>query len=327
MIYQPEMQQVRNAVQRYGSGGDKSLECIGWTVNKKALADFKVYRFYRSGICIPPAEAEAPALKSALKRLAEIEERKKFRIFDFSIRMSGEKTFLRYTIRMNCGIPIEQYRSNYSELLSLLPELSPSGCAAAITRCIEAAISSQRGSLIILGAEVEKNSRLAAAKSYYSLRKYESYYDPRFILPDTAVLEELLRNIFDICGIGQEEQHFMCKKLQKAAALGYYPFMMGLTEQDDSIQCKVYCLLRPYERYSASLPLHTAKLLKSVINAGESAEGDLVRELCEMERLGLYLKGFAVSASNLQKNDEEYKIYFMPKPQGAVGDRDIQSVL
>ena len=313
MEYQTTIQQVREAIERYGPNGDKSFECVGLSVNKNGLVDFKVYRLYRRCICSPPAEIEAPALKSTLQYLSGIECRKKFRIFDFSVRTTAEKTWLRYAIRMNCGIPIEQYRNNYSELLSVLPKRFSSERAVAISNCIETAISPNRGALIILGAEMEESALPVAVKSYYSLRRYESYHDPRFVLADAGVVEELLQKCFDICGIERQKLLPVIRTLQKAADLNCYPFMLGMTEKDDSVECKVYCLCNPIVQRTIPPLLNTKRLINLLANS-DDLEKNLEKCLCETEKMGLFLKGFAVSASGRQEQDMEYKIYLMPSP-------------
>ena len=277
---------MRRAVAEYGRSGDGSLECVSVTTGGDALRT-AVYRLYQKDTSAAPI-VMPPELDALAARL-ELTNSTAARISDISCTGEG---------RWRICIKLRTRSDGYDETVRTLyrrMDCPVTPDPMTVDGRLRAALGTADGTMIQLGAELEDGAA-TTVKTYYALR---SGNDRHGRFPPPEVLLPPVEDVWRICG-GKGPVLDM-ETAGALAALGYHPFLLGLNQQGDRGELKLYHMLYPYQpdrlRNTADAALEVMGLCLPSLTAG-------------MDEAGMYLRGIGRWCSPQQSG---WKLYFSEK--------------
>lgn len=302
---------TRTALNAYGKDGDGSFECTGFSVLDGTIRDFKCYRYYKknshadsisiNGIYgletdVYEGMAEVLSLIGALKACENI------RLFDLSLSKVNQndgrgKLRAVFSAGNNAAAAVDKFIGSYVEFFGKDDIIRQLSDITAMVSAGENQVLSQFG----IEAAINENKKtvcVTGAKLYFNIGKNLEGIDS---LNGFTRQKACIKNLLDIY---------------------YSPFMLGYNISENSAETKLYFL-----------DAYIKALFNKIKNKTDTISSVLLREMTALERIGvsqdiidltaldkidkmgLYLKGIAISTKNWNNGNAKNsgKGYFFPK--------------
>lgn len=268
--YEKTSRLIAQAVEKYSSNGDKSLEYIGITTDFNEKTDLKVYRLKSSnGILL----SDIPECVVQFSKKIE-SENPDLRFFDFSLRTT-QKSIEIYSVSF-----LVTSKSEDADIY--IPEEA---------RKVMSVFDKKKNPCIQKGYLIDNSGNIIEEKIYYTLNSDEKLYTwKRRFEYLTEKKHQIIEYMKEISGVAEKE--FAERLFELSCIYGYRLFMMGINKSES------YCNNKLYFVYDQDKDNN--KQLKESLSLVKELCGDCyiskIIEFCNT--LGLLLKGFACGVDN-----------------------------
>lgn len=301
-------QEIREALRRYGSQGDKTYECIAFTVVNRDVSDCKTYRFCKTDTL----DAIEDTLHIPHSYIADLKECSdtNLELFEASVRESNEEQYARFVLKMKTNIAAEARNHSLKRFTDCFDRFQAYPIIMKAAEILESTISPRRGTITQMGVEIGQSGDVAALKSYFSLRPYGYAVQKFGQFPTLEHIEEVLRVLWREFGLSDTQDALLRAYSAVLLNYHYYPFLLGLTHRADSTECKIYYVLHPRKAFEDVIVTHEKNVLRELDCL--HLFGDNAREaLHNIDELQQCLRGMSIVFS--KETQSKLNLFFGPK--------------
>lgn len=301
---------TQTALNTYGKNGDGSFECTGFSVFNGNIHDFKCYRYYKknsnadnisiNGIYGLETDdykgmAEIFSLIGVLKSCENI------RLFDLSLSKVNQngrgKLRAVFSAGKNKAAAVDKFIGSYVKFFGKDDIIRQLSDITAMVSAGENQVLSQFGIEVDIN-EDKKAVCVSGAKLYFNISKNLEGIDS---LNGFTRQKACIKNLLDIY---------------------YSPFMLGYNISENSAETKLYfldayikALFNKIKNKTDTISSVLLREMTALEHIGVSQDIIDLTALDKIDKMGLYLKGIAISTKNWNNgNTENYgKGYFFPK--------------
>lgn len=165
--------------------------------------------------------------------------------------------------------------------------------------------------LSLLGIQ-KFNSGRKVIKSYFSLRKFMSRMDVRGIKQSFKEMQDIFEKIQESCMLNSNYNEMLKALSEFLEKQEYYPSMIGLNQEGDKLEFKLYFELFSTNKFWGNIKNHTMRTIKYICDYFDIQE----EEYYEVNKIfienGYFLRGVAISNRCDEKKSIKLRLYYFP---------------
>ena len=298
-------QEIREALRLYADKGDKTYECIAFTVSNREVSDCKTYRFCKTD-ALEEIEAALHIPHPYIAYLRECSDTN-LELFEASVRESNDAEYARFVLKMKTDINLEVRNCSLKRFTDRFDRFQAYPTIAKVSAILENTISPRRSTITQMGVEIGSEGDIAALKSYFSLRPYGYGVQKFGQFPALEHIENVLRVLWEELGLPAAQNEFLRSCSAVLLKYSYFPFLLGLTHRAASTECKIYFVLHPRRTFESVIVAHEQGLLRELDCLHLFTE-DALRKINDMQQC---LRGLSVVFS--KESQSKLNLFFGPK--------------
>lgn len=156
------------------------------------------------------------------------------------------------------------------------------------------------------------NSGKRVIKSYFSLRKFMSRIDIKGIKQSFKDMKDIFEGIQNSCLLTEDYYEIMKKFSENLEKQGYYPSMVGLNQEKNNLEFKLYFELFSANKFFSNMKKHSMMTIKYICDYF----GVQAREYYEVNKIFFekeyFLRGFAISNRCDERKNIKLRLYYFP---------------
>lgn len=300
--------EIRNALIRYADGGDKTYECIAFTVSDNTVSDCKTYRFCKIE-SLKKIEANLNIPHQYINDLTECSGTN-MELFEASVRESNDTKYARFVMKMKTNISLEERNDCLKRFTDRFDRFHAYPIISSISEILETSISPRRSTITQMGIEIENGGTIAAIKSYFSLRPYGYCVEKFGQFPALEHIEDVIHVLWETLGFSSEQNALLKSYSDLLLKYNYFPFLLGLTHRASSAECKIYYVLYPRKTFADIFVQHEQSLLRELdcLQFFKDGGSETLKKIDSMQQC---LRGLSLAFS--KETQSKINLFFGPK--------------